>query len=120
MSPTRPRCACPVCRRLDCTNAAHKPKAFATSQPTRQRRPAWEQTRKRRAAAVAAWRAQYGDTCPKCGREGVKLTADHPIPVALGGSEWQELEVMCLDCAHRQAGRVGNEVKRRRRASGGY
>lgn len=114
--PMKPKPACPVCRRVGCTDKTHKPKPFANSKPTRERRPGWDRTRKRRQQVVAAWRAQYADWCPVCGRTGVKLSADHIVPVALGGEEDGELAVACVDCQHKQAARVGNEVQRRKRA----
>lgn len=54
--------------------------------------------RKRRAAVVAAWRAEHGDWCPGYQRPGhpaTDLTADHVIAAARGGTE---LAVLCRPC----------------------
>lgn len=56
---------------------------------------------KRRRAAVAQHRAQYGNVCPGWRRlehEATDLTADHPVAVADGGDESAALEVLCRSC----------------------
>lgn len=54
--------------------------------------------RRRRAAVVAAWRAEHGDWCPGWGRPAhpaTDLTADHVTAAAHGGTE---LAVLCRPC----------------------
>jgi 5-methylcytosine-specific restriction endonuclease McrA len=42
---------------------------------------------------------QYDNRCLACGRENVKLTADHVIPVSLGGSSYIEnIQPLCGPC----------------------
>jgi len=65
----------------------------------------------RRKQAVNEWRDQYGNWCPLCGKRGVRLTADHVFPVALGGREDGELRVICQTC---NSG-AGYEIARRMR-----
>jgi len=48
--------------------------------------------------AVQAWREQYGNYCPLCGRSGVKLTADHLAPVSRGGDPLGPVRVICKSC----------------------
>ena len=62
--------------------------------------------RSRRARAVAAHRARHGNWCPGWHREphaADDLTADHIVPVAAGGSESGELQVLCRSCNSRRA-----------------
>lgn len=51
---------------------------------------------------VAEWKQlcnHYGNKCLRCGRSDVKLTADHVVPVALGGtSNIDNLQPLCLPC----------------------
>jgi 5-methylcytosine-specific restriction protein A len=57
--------------------------------------------RKRRAAVVAAHRAEYGDWCPGWQRPAhpsTDLTADHLLAVAAGGDEGGSLAVLCRSC----------------------
>lgn len=57
--------------------------------------------RKRRAAAVAAHRAQHGDWCPGYqvpAHEATDLTADHVTAVAQGGKANGPLQVLCRTC----------------------
>jgi 5-methylcytosine-specific restriction endonuclease McrA len=42
---------------------------------------------------------QYGNKCLKCGRDDVKLTADHVIPVVMGGtSDISNIQPLCQSC----------------------
>lgn len=75
----------------------------------RARRPYLTQERARRAAAVAAWRTEYGDWCPGWRRPphtAWDLTADHAHAVAAGGPELGPLSVLCRSCN----GRKGDAV----------
>jgi 5-methylcytosine-specific restriction endonuclease McrA len=51
---------------------------------------------------VAEWQqlcAQYGNRCIACGAVGVKLTADHVVPLALGGSNGiSNIQPLCMAC----------------------
>lgn len=51
---------------------------------------------------VAEWKSlidHYGNKCPCCGRDDVKLTADHIIPVSKGGtSNIDNIQPLCLPC----------------------
>jgi 5-methylcytosine-specific restriction protein A len=88
--PSPPRCP-------DCQNA----KARQDTQTKRERRPYTAEERNRRAAAVAAWRAEHGDWCPGWRRDphpSPDLTADHPHAVAAGGDEDQPLTILCRSC----------------------
>lgn len=66
---------------------------------------------RRRAMTVEAWRRKNGDWCPGWRRDGHDveppnvLTADHVIPVALGGREGGELQVLCRKCNSAKADR---------------
>lgn len=54
--------------------------------------------RRRRADVVARWRSRYGDICPGWGRpahHASDLTAQHVHALALGGSPYQPLMVLC-------------------------
>ena len=122
--PSKPAPACPVCRRLNCMDATHKTTKPAGWKATGRGRPApsWTERRRRR-AVVAAWVAARGNVCPACGNAGhhpdgapVQVTADHVVPVALGGAEDGELQPMCRRCQNLQASRV---AAMRRRAGGG-
>lgn len=122
--PWKPKTACRICRRLGCTDASHAPKKQpsgwkATGRGSRA--PSWSE-RQRRGEVVAEWRAEYGEWCPRCGdadyhEDGsrVGLTADHVVPVALGGSEDGELGVLCRRCQNQQATRVAHMKRRRNR-----
>lgn len=82
----------------------------ARYRPHRERRPDYtSQERTRRAEAVAAWRAMHGDVCPGWQRPphpASDLTADHPIEVAAGGSEGQDLMVLCRSCNSSKGGGI--------------
>jgi hypothetical protein len=107
--PTLPKAACPVCRRVGCTDPAHKRAMFQSDVPQRVRRPYDSKERRRRKAAVDAWREEYGDWCPLCGRHGVKLSADHITPYAETGTEDTPLRVICLDCNRRLGSQLGGQ-----------
>ena len=109
--PTKPKPVCYVCLRRNCTDPTHIRKPFADAVNVRPRYRSAAETKRRR-ETVKAWRAQYGDYCPRCGRTGVKLTADHLHPVGLGGSEHGTLGVACIDCQRSQGARVANERRR--------
>lgn len=62
--------------------------------------------RARRAQVVGQWVATHGHICPGYLTEphhSGDLTADHPIEVVLGGSEDQELAVLCRSCNSRKS-----------------
>jgi len=71
---------------------------------------------RQRAAAVAAYRAAHGDWCPgwgvpghPCGPPGSRnpLSADHIIPVALGGELFPgRYAVLCRACNARKGARL--------------
>lgn len=99
--PTRP---CLDCGRLSsgsrCPDHA-RVIARRTTRAKRQRRPYTAAERDRRAAAVAAHRATYGDWCPGWRRPAhyaTDLTADHVVAVAAGGREDGALGVLCRPC----------------------
>jgi 5-methylcytosine-specific restriction protein A len=61
--------------------------------------------RLRRAAVVKAWREQYGDWCPGylvAAHYHPDLTADHLVPVGMGGEEAGPLSVLCRACNARK------------------
>lgn len=71
----------------------------------RARRPYTNTERLRRAEAVKAHREQHGDWCPGWRtppHPARDLTADHPIEVASGGTETQQLEILCRSCNGRK------------------
>lgn len=73
----------------------------ATLAGKRRRRPYTQQEQQRRAETVTRHKAMLGDWCPGWHRPphaSGDLTADHPIPVAAGGAEDAELEVLCRSC----------------------
>jgi 5-methylcytosine-specific restriction endonuclease McrA len=51
---------------------------------------------------TSEWKAlvnHYGNKCLRCGREDVKLTADHVVPVAKGGtSDIDNIQPLCYSC----------------------
>ena len=123
--PYKPKSACPVCRRLDCTDARHKPKPFATVAPTRQRRPEYDSWREqqRRKGVVSSWldanttHTEDGKriaVCEECGRYAAHFVADHVFAASEHG-EAGPLRVHCASCSRRQGGRIGNERKHRGR-----
>lgn len=75
------------------------------TQAKRERRPYTNVERQRRAAAVSAHRAEFGDWCPGWGvpaHASIDLTADHVDPVAAGGDEDGPLAVLCRTCNGRK------------------
>ena len=93
MAPMKPPTPCPVCRRLVCTDRAHRRGKGSAYQTSRER--------KRRAQVVADHRLRYGDTCPGWLRPphpATELTADHVIPFAVAGTETGQLQVLCRSC----------------------
>jgi 5-methylcytosine-specific restriction endonuclease McrA len=96
--PSKPRLACPVCRRVGCQDPEHRERW----RRQRQARPYNNAERMRRAEAVKAWREAHGDWCPVCERMTSDLTADHIIPFAVSGSEESELRVICRHCNSRR------------------
>jgi 5-methylcytosine-specific restriction enzyme A len=92
---------CPACARVQERQRAQRPTNL--TRDTAERR--------RRAAAVAAHRAQFGDLCPGWGRQGphpsTDLTADHVVAVAAGGDPHGELEVRCRSCNGRKGDQGG-------------
>lgn len=48
----------------------------------------------------------YGTICPCCGRDGLPLTVDHVVPLALGGTNWPDnLQPLCAECNQRKGDR---------------
>ena len=81
------------CRRCYARSTAAQPRRKALS-------GSWSE-RKRRAAVVAAWRRDVGDVCPGYQRpahNALDLCADHVTPVAAGGDEHGELQILCRAC----------------------
>lgn len=68
--------------------------------------PQW---RRRSRQAIARHRARVGDWCPGylvMGHPSKELTADHPDPLARGGSLLdQDLDVLCVSCNSRKKAR---------------
>lgn len=91
--PTRPKQACPVCRRLDCTEKTHR-KWYVD----RQRRPMTNAEIEHNRRAVAEWVEAHGPVCPVCGAETDDLTADHLVPVSEGGDPLGPVRVICRRC----------------------
>jgi 5-methylcytosine-specific restriction protein A len=91
---------CTTTRCPDCTQPR-------TPRPTSATRTHSE--RQRRAATVRAWRATQGDWCPGWQREphqATDLTADHITPIAQGGEQDGELQVLCRPCNSTKAARA--------------
>jgi 5-methylcytosine-specific restriction enzyme A len=93
---------CLTCGRLTSSGTRCTRCATAVSRAKRVVRPYTAAEKRRRAAAVAEWRATYGDVCPGWGdREphpSADLTADHIVAVAAGGAEDGPLTVRCRAC----------------------
>ena len=112
-----PRLTVPLRPCLDCgalCGATRCPPCQAVWQQPRDaqrraRRPDYTNAeRTRRAQAVAAHRATYGDWCPGWGvapHWTPDLTADHVLPVAAGGDETGPLRVVCRPCNSRRQAR---------------
>jgi 5-methylcytosine-specific restriction protein A len=93
-----PRTRCPPCA---------TPVERARNQAKQTRRPERSNAeRQRRAQAVAAHRATYGDWCPGWQRPphpAADLTADHIVGViGSGGAEDGPLQVLCRPCNSRK------------------
>lgn len=100
---------CPQCARIVETER---------TRAKRQRRPYTAAERARRARVVTAHRRQLGDWCPGWRRPphpAQDLTADHPIPVAVGGAEGQDLTVLCRSCNSRKQAQVTAVTQRETR-----
>lgn len=104
---------------LDCGELANGPRCpthrrhrdNATLHAKRARRPYSRTEQQRRAAAVATHLATRGPWCPGwlvAGHPSTDLTADHVTPVAAGGAEDGNLEVLCRSCNSRKATTVPN------------
>lgn len=107
----------PPCTRLTpatrCPDHARAVEAGHT-QAKRARRPYAKAELTRRAAAVSAWRAGYGDVCPGWQREphaSTDLTADHRVAVANGGAEDGPLDVLCRSCNSRKGSGRGRGLR---------
>ena len=99
--PTRPKPACPVCRRVGCSLPEHR------EEWRRQRavRPYNHEERVLKAQVVKEWREAHGDWCPGYKRGGhitSDLTADHIYPVGQGGDPLGPLGVLCRSCNSRR------------------
>jgi hypothetical protein len=119
VTPWAPQPACPVCRRLGCTEH-RRPRPHSADEAERHRRRGDPGDARRRREFVDQWLARYGSpgpepgtwaaTCPACGRLRVlprrDWTADHVRPLALGGDPGGPLRVMCRRCASRQGARL--------------
>lgn len=100
--PLRP---CPDCHTLS-TGTRCVPCEGRRQRAKRTRRPYTSGERSRRAAVVGAWVALHGHVCPgwkTAAHPSRDLTADHPTEVASGGSEGQDLQVLCRSCNSRKA-----------------
>lgn len=110
--PTRPCLDCGALSDQSRCPTHRRARDAANTRAKRSRRPYTNAERERRAATVRAWVAEHGWVCPGDARHAAHpsedLTADHPIPVAAGGSEQQSLSVLC---------RRGNGEKQDRFAS---
>ena len=65
------------------------------------------------ARTVKAWKAAVGNRCPGYrvpSHTAYDLTADHVVPISMGGEMLGELSVLCNRCNARRGGR--NRVKR--------
>lgn len=52
---------------------------------------------------------QYGSRCLGCGRDDVKLTADHVVPVTKGGSsDISNIQPLCFSCNSRKHDKVAD------------
>lgn len=73
--------------------------------------------RRRRAQAVEAHRARFGDICPGFGRPphpATDLTAQHATALVLGGAQDQPLMVLCRACNSRHGVLARNRQRDRR------
>jgi 5-methylcytosine-specific restriction enzyme A len=104
--PFKPRDACPVCRRLNCTDPNHK------TDPDKWRRARLARPMTNREivhcrTAVEDWVEVHGPVCPMCGATTYDLTADHIVPVSKGGDPLGPVRVICRSCNARRGNRVG-------------
>lgn len=123
---------CPGCGR-SCWGRQCKSCYAASKPPPMARRADLDDygQKKARRAAVARWRAENGDVCPGWQRPAhfaARLTADHPVEVALGGDPRpSEFVILCISCnsaksnvrraqARRSTNRAGSTPSRRWRA----
>jgi len=126
--PSKPAPPCRVCRKLHCSDPAHKPKPFAYAAPTRDRRPDYDRERRRRRKFVRDQLNMHGvhigdgvwaATCATCGRSKSlpirDWLADHITPVSAGGSESGPLRLSCVQCQRRQGGHIGSRNAKERR-----
>jgi hypothetical protein len=93
----RPAEACPVCRRMNCTE--HVLPAWTG------RRPSRSAERSLCRKVVAEWIATYGYVCPGYGRTShyaTDLSADHIEPVGNGGDPMGPMTVLCKSCNSRR------------------
>lgn len=111
--PFKPKSPCPVCRRTTCNDPEHERKPFKGCGPRRVQRDRSPAERRRRIATVTEHKSQHGNWCPQCGDRdthadgtAVRLWADHPTPVGLGGRDDGPLGVMCSVCQGRQGAAV--------------
>jgi 5-methylcytosine-specific restriction endonuclease McrA len=92
------------CARLIDSNQRYCPEhEAANSRVRRAARPYTRGEQQRRAGVVRAHVEGHGWLCPGWERPAHEvppgaLTADHPIAVAAGGDESQELQVLCVSC----------------------
>lgn len=114
-APTR---LCLSCGRL-CFGARCQPcrSAQYTGAPRKDLHADWAE-RKRRKAAVDAWRAANGEVCPGWRRErhGTgphnPLTADHVLPPGRGHDPRGPLAILCRSCNGRKAATIEPEPRR--------
>src|SRR5674476_689349 len=108
--PISPKPRCRICKRLHCTDPAHKKQPRTRTGSTSERRPEYNSSHeiKRRAAVVAAFMAEHGHAlddgtviayCPDCRQRRAHFIADHVVPIAQGGTEDGELRVHCRVCS---------------------
>ena len=98
--PTRPRNACPVCRRAGCTDPAHA----AVVKRNKWRIGTREEVAYRK-ACVMQWVQVHGWVCPGYGRaahESHDLTADHIAPLGKGGDPFGPVQILCRSCNSRR------------------
>jgi hypothetical protein len=121
--PWAPKPACPVCRRVRCTDPSHRAKPRGERKLAR---PEYGTSaeRKRRHDTVAAFMAEHGfllsdgkttaARCPECREVRVRFIADHVVPIAEGGTEDGELGIHCARCSGRQGAAIANRKRRGR------
>ncbi|SDN73552.1 hypothetical protein SAMN04489726_7992 [Allokutzneria albata] len=109
---TRARMCTRLTEGVRCPDCARQYEAQRT-RAKRAMRPYTHAEQQRRAAAVAAHRAQHGEWCPGWGPRRAHvvqlpniLTADHVVPVGAGGDEGGRLVVRCRVCNSAKAART--------------